>query len=328
MSPSVLKICTHSGTFHADESLAVYMLKLLKRFSNATVVRSRKNEDWEAADIVVDVSGKYDGKKFFDHHQREFTGTFNSNYKTKLSSAGLVFKHFGKEIIAELLDIDEQKKPKDVEMLYDRVYKDFIEAVDANDNGIDKYSNQDELVGRFHDRNFSLAGVVSNLNPSWNSDPTDADFDRMFIKASTIMGEAFVEYLTYMGKSFLPAKKFVEAAFNSRKEIDESGKIVLLDRYVPWKEHIYAIEKENNVVGQILYILFPDTNGNWRITAVPVTSSSFDSRKKLPKEWRGLRDEALSKKSGIPNCVFIHAAGFTGGVESKEGAIKLAKMSL
>ena len=96
---NMVKICTHSGSFHADESLAVYLLKLLPKYSQAELVRSRNPEDWESSDIVVDVSGKYDGVKYFDHHQREFDTTFNENYKTKLSSAGLVYKHFGKEII-------------------------------------------------------------------------------------------------------------------------------------------------------------------------------------------------------------------------------------
>ncbi len=328
MSTKILQICTHSGTFHADETLAVFMLKLLGRFSNAKVVRSRKPADWEASDIVVDVSGKYDGKKFFDHHQREFTGTFNDQYKTKLSSAGLVFKHFGKEIICSVLGFSTEKNAKDIDFVYDRVYKDFVEAIDANDNGINKYANQNDLIPKFHDRNFSLAGTVANLNPSWDSDPTDADFDAQFQVASQLMGKAFMQFLNYIGKSFLPAKQYVQKAFDERFSVDKSGKIILMNRYVPWKEHIYNIEKSNNVEGQILYVLFPDSNSNWRITAVPVSASSFDSRKKLPAEWRGLRDQALSDKTGIPNCVFIHAAGFTGGVESKEGALKLAKLSL
>lgn len=323
MSP--LTICTHSGTFHADETLAVYMLRLLKKWSDAKVVRSRKPDDWAAADIVVDVGGQYDAVKFFDHHQRGFTGTFNSVYKTKLSSAGLVFKHFGREIISETLKIDLESK--DVTFLYNRVYKDFIEAVDANDNGVDKYPDQDSLVPRFRDRNFTLAGVVANMNPAWTEDPTNADFDREFFNASKLMGSAFLKFLTYMGQSFLPAKKYVEEAFNSRFDIDKSGKIILMPRFVPWKEHLYAIEKENNAEGQILYVLFP-SGDQWRITAVPVSAGSFDSRKKLPADWCGLRDDALSKESGVPDCVFIHAAGFTGGAKSRESTLKLASLAI
>ncbi|ODV86159.1 hypothetical protein CANARDRAFT_175097 [[Candida] arabinofermentans NRRL YB-2248] len=324
----VLKICTHSGSFHADESLAVYMLKTLKQFKNATLTRSRNPADWEEADIVVDVSGKYDGVKHFDHHQREFNTTFNDQYKTKLSSAGLVYKHFGKDIISENLDLDPVSNSKEIEFLYDRVYRDYIEAIDADDNGINKYANHDDLKPLFRDRNFQISSIVSNLNPPWDSDATDADFDAQFAKASEIMGVAFMNFLTYMGKSFLPAKQYVEKAFADRFNADPSGKIVVLDRFVPWKEHLFNIEKENNAVGEILYVLFKDSSNTWRIAAVPLSSSSFDSRKKLPEAWRGLRDEELSTFTGVPGCVFIHAAGFIGGAKTKEAVLELAKQSL
>lgn len=46
----------------------------------------------------------------------------------------------------------------------------------------------------------------------------------------------------------------------------------------------------------MLYALYADLGGSWRIQAVPVTSNSFDSRKKLPADWCGLRDAELSAK--------------------------------
>lgn len=55
-------IATHSGTFHADESLAVFMLKQLEEFKEAKVVRSRDSNVIEEADIVVDVGGVYGEK--------------------------------------------------------------------------------------------------------------------------------------------------------------------------------------------------------------------------------------------------------------------------
>ena len=39
--------------------------------------------------------------------------------------------------------------------------------------------------------------------------------------------------------------------------------------------------------------------GSWRIQAVPVSPNSFDSRKKLPEAWCGLRDSVLSDKVNI-----------------------------
>ena len=45
-------------------------------------------------------------------------------------------------------------------------------------------------------------------------------------------------------------------------------------------------------------------------------------------EWRGVRDEELSKLSGIPGCIFVHASGFIGGNETYEGALEMARRTL
>ncbi|RKO95029.1 metal-dependent protein hydrolase, partial [Caulochytrium protostelioides] len=83
----------HSGTFHADEALAIAMLKRLPAYANATVVRTRNPAVYNAADIVVDVGGVYDPARHrYDHHQREFTDTYSSDHAVRLSSAGLVYK--------------------------------------------------------------------------------------------------------------------------------------------------------------------------------------------------------------------------------------------
>ncbi|AOA62495.1 uncharacterized protein PAS_chr2-2_0093 [Komagataella phaffii GS115] len=322
----MLKICTHSGSFHADEALAVYLLRSLKKWTNSTLLRSRDPAKWEEADIVVDVGGKYDDVKFFDHHQREFSTTFSDKYQTKLSSAGLVFKKFGKEVIAEKLNWDLNEESTNINILYEKLYKDFIESVDANDNGVSNYENTNER--KFNDKNFTLASVVSNLNPLWVDEPTDADFDKQFEKASEIMGQVFDNLLLSYGRSWLPAKQFVEKAFDERFQAHPSGKVLVFDRFVPWKEHLYGVEIANKCHGEILYVLFPDSGNNWRIAAVPVSSSSFESRKALPEPWRGLRDEKLSEAANVEGCVFIHAAGFIGGANSKEGVLKLAALAV
>jgi uncharacterized UPF0160 family protein len=46
---------------------------------------------------------------------------------TRLSSAGLIYKHYGRDIIAKVT-----KAPfADVEILYQRMYTKFIEALDG-----------------------------------------------------------------------------------------------------------------------------------------------------------------------------------------------------
>ena len=54
-------------------------------------------------------------------------------FHTKLSSAGLIYKHYGKEIVSELMDLPVGDP--DVETVYLATYKNFMEAIDAIDNG-------------------------------------------------------------------------------------------------------------------------------------------------------------------------------------------------
>ena len=70
---------------------------------------------------------------------RSFKETMSSlrpekKWVTKLSSAGLVYLHFGHQLIAQLLELP----PSDpvTELIYDKVYENFVEEVDAIDNGI------------------------------------------------------------------------------------------------------------------------------------------------------------------------------------------------
>ncbi|CDK25633.1 unnamed protein product [Kuraishia capsulata CBS 1993] len=320
-----LQICTHSGQFHADESLAVYMLKTLPKFKDATVVRSRDPKVWEESDIVVDVGGISDEVKFFDHHQRDFEGTFSSKYSSKLSSAGLIYKHFGKEIISVNLELNAEKDSESIDLLYEKIYKEFIEAIDANDNGISAYGKDAKPL--FSEKNFKLASVVQHLNPSWINDPKDADYDAAFAKASEFMGMFFTNVLNDYGKAWLPARQYVEKAVAESTSIDPQGRILVLDRFVPWQDHLFTIERETKKK-VALYVLFEDTSGNWRISAVPAAAGSFDSRKKLPEPWRGVRDDALSKLTNVEGCVFVHAAGFIGGAKTKDAVLQLAKMAV
>ena len=51
-------------------------------------------------------------------------------------------------------------------------------------------------------------------------------------------------------------------------------------------------------------------------------------RLSLLGEWRGLRDDELSRVSNIEGCVFVHASGFIGGNKTYEGALEMARRTL
>lgn len=121
----------------------------------------------------------------------------------------------------------------------------------------------------------------------------------------------------------------MKTAVEQRQSVDPSGEIVKMTQYAPWKEHLHDLERDLSISPPIKYVLYEDDREKkWRIQAVAISPDSFDSRKALPAEWRGLRDQELSKESGIPDCVFVHASGFIGGHATEPGALLMARKAL
>lgn len=104
-----LNIATHNKVFHADEVTAVALLKI---FTEDEIIVHRVDhdtEDFSAYDMVIDISKKFDGDKYFDHHQN----------KGGKSSAGLIWEYLG------------------FQNDYPKISK-LIKIVDDNDVGIQK----------------------------------------------------------------------------------------------------------------------------------------------------------------------------------------------
>ena len=362
-------IGTHNGHFHADEALAVYFLRLLPDYSNSTLVRTRDPETLKTCHTVVDVGGVYDDSaKRYDHHQREFDTAFPA-HATKLSSAGLVYMHYGKAIIAQCTGMSLDSP--DLKILYEKLYDDFVEAFDANDNGISVYdANAVRKAGierKFQDRGYSIGSVVNRFNYSHPAgvalakssvtadkvsteggvsvpnvaahaevtpEQKQTEEDERFLKASHFVGEQFLSELMDKYHAWLPARAVVKQAFSERTKYDSEGRIMVVSwksEGVPWSDHLYALEKESDAQGQVKYVLFAENgeaDSKWRIRAVSVEAGGFQNRKDLPDAWKGVRDEELSKVSGIPGGIFIHASGFIGGNKTFNGALQMAQKAL
>mmetsp|Transcript_20492 Transcript_20492/g.51607 ORF Transcript_20492/g.51607 Transcript_20492/m.51607 type:complete len:371 (+) Transcript_20492:70-1182(+) len=319
----MVRIGTHNGAFHCDEAFGCFMLRQTAGFRDAEVVRSRDPEVLKELDVVIDVGGVYDASaQRFDHHQKGFTEVFGHGFTTKLSSAGLVYKHYGKEIVRDLLGLPADSP--NLDKVYLAVYKNFVEGLDAIDNGIMQYPGDEPAR---YISNTGLSSRVGRLNPRWNEDNNDGIAMERFLKAVELTGVEFKECVDFVGNCWLPARVYVEEAINGRHKLDPSGEIIALSTSCPWKEHLYEIEDEMKIEKPIKFCLFEQTGGGgWRVQAVSVAPSSFENRKSLP--WRGLRDDALSEASSIPGGVFVHMGGFIGGNKTYEGALEMAKKAL
>ena len=235
-------IGTHDGTFHCDEALAIAMLSLLPEYQRSTVLRSRNPDYLSQCSVVVDVGAVCDPSSHrYDHHQREFTGTFDEDHKVKLSSAGLIYKYFGKRIIHRILagssaDIDSSQL---VDILYSKVYDGFIQHIDGIDNGIEVAEGELKYVV-----STTLSSRVAKLNPSWNEDQSAEHANEQFLKAVSLTGNEFNDHMADMIHRWWPARSIVQRAIVDRLKVHPSGQIIVLEQFCPWQSHLFDIEAE------------------------------------------------------------------------------------
>lgn len=305
------------------------MLRTLPCYSTSPIIRTRDSATLSTLDVIVDVGGEYDPPTLrFDHHQRGFGTTFAPTAprnRTKLSSAGLIYKHFGRDVVIEVVKKDGiTLGDEEIDRVYGKVYDSFVEAVDAVDNGIRRFES--DKPARY-DSSTDLSSRVGRLNAEWWEKEPDQDAN--FLKAVSLTGSELNDCIIRVARSWLPARAIVAAAMKRRKEDCTSGSIVVMREWAPWKEHLYDLEREEGVEGKVLYVVYKDMTGrSWRVQCVPVEKASFESRKPLPEMWRGVRGEELSKVTGVPKCVFVHAAGFIGGNLEFEGAMEMARKAI
>ncbi|KNH06456.1 UPF0160 protein MYG1 mitochondrial [Perkinsela sp. CCAP 1560/4] len=321
-------IGTHSGRFHCDEALACGLLLHTPVYEQSHIIRTRNPALLEKADVVVDVGGVYDHSTArYDHHQPTFRlkmETPRASYTaTRLSSAGLIYLHYGRALIKEFCQQFAPDSAEFIDVLYDKLYKDFIEHVDAIDNGVEQCSGVFEKL--YHIPN-TLASRIDSLNPRWNEEISDEIANCAFQKAILLATGEFYARLEFLCMSWIPARRLVVQAFEDAQKSKMPEVIIISGGGLPWKEHLFDVEKEKDLVGKTLYCMFPEVTGEWKIIAVPEKLGGFANR--LPLPWKGLRDDELDKASGISGCIFVHASGFIGGNRTFEGAFEMAQRSM
>ncbi|BHF73323.1 hypothetical protein SprV_0401640400 [Sparganum proliferum] len=322
-------IGTHNGTFHCDEVLAIAMLKQLPEYKDADIIRTREMEKLGICDIVVDVGGLFDASSHrYDHHQPSFNLTIKDFHPhlqpvVKLSSAGLIYAHFGKRVISEIAG--QLYSDADLETLFKQMYKIFISEVDAIDNGVPISDGPTARVGR--------------LNPAWNK---TEDESQCFSKAFTMVTEELVGNVRRLAHVWLPAKATVKNCFNSRFSVHPSGLIMrLAPAGCPWMEHFFDLEKEQSVGEDVTpekehlpfikrtVFLLKDSTKRFSVTTIPVTvDQPFSNRVLLPESWAGKCGQELDKVVGISGCIFVHSNRFLGIHRTREGALEMAKLAL
>ncbi|CAG0889609.1 unnamed protein product [Darwinula stevensoni] len=239
---------------------------------------------------------------------------------TPMSSAGLVYNHYGHAIICKILNC--KIKDEKVDKIFDIVYKNFIEEIDAADNAI---SICDNLKDHKFKVTTNLTCRVSKLNRWDDKESCDAAFE----KAQQMTGEEFLQHIRYLGDIWWPTKELLLKDLNKRFQVDKSGMILELSKGCPWEKHLFSLEVNGEVKKyDVCFVIFPKPSGNWRIVAVGIGPVHGKHRQLFPKEWRGLTSPELEAVSGIPGSIFVHANGHLGEHQTRDGVIEMARKSL
>ena len=277
-------VITHSGEFHADDVFAVAILSFLKEIK---LTRTRDigvpNDDT----IIVDVGGRYDGKRYFDHHQRLITRKNGGNF----ASAGLIWMHYGKEIL-------EKNNSQFKNKVFEVVDNELMSKIDAHDNG---------------EGECEISELISEFNPN-------------IVEELSSYDGCFIEAVMFARKIIENKIKTVENKNREYEEIKKEmeitkGNTVFLKKYYPnWCENILEIDEKH----KIDYIVYPYIDGSVHIVCIPPDKKNrFLQRKAMPKEWAGLSGKELEHETGIKGSIFCHLKRFFMAVNSKEPAIKV-----
>lgn len=134
----------------------------------------------------------------------------------RLSSAGLIYAHYGIEVIGEILSKHNFAATTDcLQHLYTAIYEGFVEEIDAIDNGVPMWSE-----GRPRYRiSTHLSARVHRLNPEWNSSDNE-NIDTIFLKAVEMVGKEFTERVIEVNKVMCLANIYLKINnFDTRRHL-------------------------------------------------------------------------------------------------------------
>ena len=288
-----MSIVTHNGAFHLDEVVAVGILNTL--YPELEIIRTRDKTPIKNATFAVDIGQVYSHeKKRYDHHQPECNEVFNNSFETPLSSAGMVYKHYGKEYIKKVTGTDPSNE------LIEIIYVNIFEHIDGFDNGV--YPYKKGVYPKF--KLISLYDIILNSET----------FDEALKLTDTIIKHLVKGNV----KRYNDMKNDMYILKNS-KVIDDS--IIVVEKEInDIKSMIHKFRKESRK--NIVYVIYINNDNidriTWSIRAVQTTG--FEIIKPFPPEHY-----LKEKFDGIE---FYHKKQFFISCSSKETSIEICKESL
>ena len=346
-----MKAVTHDGIFHADDVLGAAILNLA--FEDVEIIRSRDPKVLEEADILFDIGNHYDpqtGK--FDHHQ--------SNPPTRKngipnSASSLLWTHYRREAIQSTLIRLGYEDSEFYQAQFVNIWRYIAGHIDYTifvptdviDNGAGKYVLMDRHIpspyrvssgpeARHQHSNdqyihpdcqaYSVSAFLKTFNVAWWEDEEDEHEEqtKRFNEAVEVAEDLLTKLIEDAFHFQMGRRTIIDKAIGAADS--EVPRVLILDRYIPWKSHLWADDLKSV---DIQFVVYPKKSRNrqeWMLAGVAPSKNNYNSVKTpLPVAWSGLNDEELQKESGYDDAVFCHRNLGLAAFGSKESAIEVAQ---
>jgi len=293
-----MRIVTHSGKIHSDEVASIALLTGYFAHKNVdvSVLRTRDPENFLETDILVDVGLEYDHNLLrYDHHQKDFNEKWSNDNGDRnnipLSSAGLVWRHYGSEIIEMYLDRNSDYSEQTINDLKNIIYYKLIEEIDANDNGISYESSY-------------ISDLVSALNTDINDNKAQ---NENFNRAVELVGNIFDIKFNEIISSYFNFQKDLEIV----REMDLSGAYLVIEENIPT---VFKCLRELDPECKVKFCIFIGEN-----------EYTVKTRRQNGNKFQPI---CPILESDDPDVVFVHKAGFLAKTKSLDAAKFLVNNSL
>ncbi len=296
---------THSGAYHLDDvfSTSVLIIKAKMEGNFFQVIRTRdekKFEKWRMARkkgrevYIYDVGRIYNEEKNeFDHHQ--IGGAGKRKNGIEYSSAGLVWKKFGKEVCGS-------------EEIAWKIEKKMVLAIDALDNGQSIYEQKYDFY------NYDLSNLIKSFLPVKKN---KFKLNFAFCKSVRLLENILKKEINFSKKLVDDEKKVSEVyrkSENKKVLIFKDSDISTISIVEKYPDVLFTItQKEKNV---------------WVIETISKKFGSFERRKYLPKSWGGLEGYDLDNITGVVGGIFCHRNVFIASARTEKSAREMVEIAL
>jgi len=291
----VSSIYIHDGRFHFDEILACAFLRIAGCI--APIIRTRSLPEDEHA-LYVDVGGKYDGERCFDHHQEkapertEYYTLEKEITKTPYCAAGQIWSRLGPELAEQYLPA----LPAEQKRFFSTVDQKLVMPTDYDDNGVEWKRSGEELT---------LSEIVTSGNSADLNDSQKQN-EAFFRTLKAVV--ALVEGYVCSTAAELCGEKCVRECFENAYRVGMDYVQLTEEAKAPWRKILVEDDDLWQKSARFKAVVSaPSAQGTWSISMLPLSRTErFTNRYSLPPHL----------KERFPEFIFIHPNGFMGVLAS------------